>query len=197
MKKKLLLLLCTLVLPIALVGQNVAIKTNLLHWATVSPNLAVEIGLGKKVTLDLYGAYMPFEITPNNSKWKHWLAQPELRLWTCEKFNGFFFGIHAMGGGFNWGNLNFPPVAYTFERNLIPALKDHRYEGYFAGAGISIGYQWILGNRWNLELSVGGGYNHIWYKEFGAEKCAPLTVEGRSNYIGPTKATLSIIFFFD
>lgn len=197
MKKKILTLLVTLFIPIAMMGQTIGVKTNLLHWATVTPNLSLEVAFGKKVTMDLYGAYNNFQILKDNVKWKHWLVQPELRFWTCERFNGFFVGIHGMTGQFNFGKLNLPPVAYTFNDNILKRLPTNRFQGWFAGAGISVGYQWILSNHWNIELSLGGGYNHIWYQEFEGQKCGQALSKGESNYVGPTKATLSFVFFFN
>ncbi len=196
MKKKLFVLLFAFLIPFAMMGQKVGVKTNLLHWATVTPNLSLEVALGKNVTMDLYGAYNNFQIMKDNVKWKHWLVQPEVRIWTCESFNGFFFGIHGMTGQFNMGKLKLPPLAYTFQNNILENLPTRRYEGWYAGAGISVGYQWVLGNHWNIELSLGAGYNHIWYREFEGQRCGPKLSEGESNYIGPTKATLSFVYFF-
>ena len=36
-----------------------AIKTNALYWATSTPNLGFEVGLAKKLTLDISGNYNP------------------------------------------------------------------------------------------------------------------------------------------
>ncbi len=34
-------------------------------------------------------------------------------------------------------------------------MKEHRYEGYFWGGGLSAGYQWVVSNRFNIEASLG------------------------------------------
>ena len=36
-----------------------AIKTNGLYWATTTANIGFEVGLGKKLTLDVSGNYNP------------------------------------------------------------------------------------------------------------------------------------------
>ena len=72
---------------------KIAIKTNALYWATSTPNLGLEIGLAKKLTLDISGNYNPWKFS-DNKQLKHWLVQPELRYWLCERFNGSFFGLH-------------------------------------------------------------------------------------------------------
>ena len=69
-----------------------AIKTNALYWATSTPNLGFEVGLAKKITLDVSGNYNPWKFG-DDRQIKHWLVQPELRYWLCERFNGSFFGL--------------------------------------------------------------------------------------------------------
>ena len=70
---------------------QVGIKTNLLGWATASPNLGLEWGFGRKSTLNVSGSFNPFEFN-EGKQWKHWLVQPEYRYWFCEKFNGVIDG---------------------------------------------------------------------------------------------------------
>ena len=50
-----------------------AIKTNALYWATSTPNLGFEVGLAKKITLDVSGNYNPWKFG-NDRQIKHWLA---------------------------------------------------------------------------------------------------------------------------
>ena len=71
-----------------------AIKTNALYWATTTANLGFEVGLSKKLTLDVSGNYNPWKFS-DHKQIKHWLVQPELRYWLCERFYGHFFGLHA------------------------------------------------------------------------------------------------------
>ena len=82
-----------------------AIKTNALYWATSTPNLGIEVGLAKKLTLDISGNYNPWKFG-DDRQIKHWLVQPELRYWLCERFNGSFFGMHGHYGEMNVSNLN-------------------------------------------------------------------------------------------
>jgi len=186
MKKKLLHLLFLLIIPEMVCSQNLVIKNNILYDASATPNIALETGLGEKTTLDLNYGFNPFTFD-NYKKWKHWVAQPEFRFWTCERFNGTFWGIHALGGQFNVGNVELP-------FKILPDLKDHRYEGYFYGGGISVGHQWVLGKQWNLETSIGGGYARIHYDKYICPKCGPKLKTGNQNYWGVTKATISMIY---
>ena len=80
-----------------------AVKTNALYWATSTPNLGFEVGLAKKLTLDISGNYNPWKFG-DDRQIKHWLVQPELRYWLCERFNGSFFGLHG-----HYGEMNVQP----------------------------------------------------------------------------------------
>ena len=44
-------------------AQNVGLKTNLLYWATTSPNLGLEIGVGEQTTLDISAGFNPFKFS--------------------------------------------------------------------------------------------------------------------------------------
>lgn len=147
----------------------------------------MEIGLGKKTTLDLYGGYNPFTLG-GNKRFKHWLVQPEFRYWTCERFNGTFWGLHLHGGEFSVAGIHLP-------FKMFPSLKDHRYEGYFYGGGVSVGHQWVLSKRWSLEASVGVGYAHWVYDKYRCVNCSPKIKSGHKNYVGPTKVAVSLVYF--
>jgi hypothetical protein len=74
------------------------------------------------MTLEILGNYNPWTLghkwvgiegnplltEQREKKFKHWMIQPEVRWWLCEKFNGHFFGVHIHGGQFNVGALNLP-----------------------------------------------------------------------------------------
>lgn len=167
-------------------AQKVGVKTNLLYWATTSPNLGVEIAMTKKWTFDFaVGASLwAFE---GNKKFKHWAVFPELRYWTCEAFNGHFFGIHGLAGQYNVGNLNLPIGA-------LKKLSGFRYEGWASGAGLTYGYQFVLSRRWNVEASISAGYVFFDYRKFNCVKCGKMIEDGTQNYLGPTKASISLVY---
>lgn len=176
--------------PLPIVTKHVskfAIKTNFLYAATLTPNAGIEFALGKKSTMDISGGYNFYK--PSSGKqWRHWMVQPEYRYWFCERFNGLFLGGHLLGGQFNFSKIDFP-------FNVLPDLKDYRYEGEFIGAGVVFGHQWMLGKRFNLEMSIGAGYVRVMYDKFGCNTCGPAVESGNKNYFGPTKAAISLLFF--
>ncbi len=181
-------------------SAQVAVKTNLLYDATTTPNIGAEIGVGSRSTINLvYGlnAWTFHSDSHGDRKAKHWVVMPEYRWWTCSRFNGHFFGVHAMGGQFNAANVDLPIPGFFFSGdNLRNGVRDHRYQGGFAGAGFTYGYQWILGKHWNLEAEAGIGYAHAWYDKYACGECGGKIASGGTNYLGITKLGISILYLF-
>ena len=173
--------------PSSLPVAKWAVKTNLLYDATSTLNLGVEFGLGHRWTLDISGNYNPWTFS-GNRKMKHWLVQPEVRWWSCTRFSGHFVGLHAHGGGYNWGGML--PWAIRPGSDL----RDYRYQGWLVGAGVSYGYHWVLGNRWGLEATVGAGYAYLDYDMYPCAKCGRKIGGETQHYFGPTKAGITLIF---
>lgn len=174
-------------------AQDVGIKTNLIADGLLSPNLAVEVGVAPKWTLELTGEFNGWTLS-HERRWKHWLAMPEARYWLCDRFSGHFFGIEAHGGQYNIGG-------FDGKWNLLGTdarkLKDTRYQGWFVGGGITYGYAWILGRHWNLEGEIGIGYSYTRYDRYRCAGCGKKIESGKShNYVGPTKAALNIVYLF-
>ena len=185
--KKAFLLGLALLFSLSMSAQHFALKNNLLYDATTTPNLGFEVGLSKKVTLDVSAGYNPFKFN-DGKKLKHWLVMPEVRYWTCEKFNGTFIGVHALGGQYNIAGIKLP-------FGIFPNLKDHRYDGYLYGGGLTLGHQWILNKRWSIEAAIGAGYARVHYDKYNCGECGSKIENKNSNYWGVTKAALSIIYF--
>lgn len=174
-------------------AQKVAVKSNLLYDATSTINLGAEFGLSPKWTLDVSANYNPWTYS-NNKKWKHWLVQPEARYWLCNKMMGHFVGFHAIGGAYNIGNVN---ADFKFLGTDFSKLKDYRYEGWFAGAGIAYGYSWVLSKHWNFEAELGVGYTYSKSDKFECTSCGEkLENDKTHHYVGPTKAALNLVYVF-
>ncbi|MCD7850546.1 MAG: DUF3575 domain-containing protein [Parabacteroides sp.] len=164
-----------------LYSPKFAIKTNALYWATTTPNLGIEFVLGEKWTMDISANYNFWNFS-NNKKIKHWLIQPEARYWFCDRFNGHFIGIHG-----HYGEYNFACIRCL-------GLKGKRYEGNLYGGGLSYGYNWLIGKRWNLEAVIGLGFTHLDYSKYPCDKCGEKIKDGVRNFFGPTKVGLNLVY---
>ena len=190
-RKTIVLINFLLLLSMGAFAQNVGIKTNLISDAVTTPNLGVELRMAPRWTFDVSGQLNMWNI--HGRRWRHWMAQPEARVWICEAFQGSFFGIHAIGGQYNIGNID---TNIKFLGSDFSKLKDHRYEGWGVGGGIAYGYAWILGKHWNLEAEIGVGYIYTWFDRYPCGVCGTRQGSGHHNYFGPTKLSLAIEYLF-
>ncbi len=175
----------------AIHGQNVALKTNLLSDAALSPNLGIEVEMAPKWSLDLSGQFNLW--TVDSRKWRHWLAQPELRYWFCRRFSGHFLGMHLIGGEYNFARLDLP----DFLGNKMRRLKDSRYQGWGAGAGITYGFAWPVHPHWNIEAELGVGWIYTRFDSYPCAECGTKIDSNRvHNYVGPTKAAVNLVYLF-
>lgn len=173
-------------------GQQTGIRTNLLYWATATPNAGVEFRLAPRFTLSATFGYNAFNFPGRtrsdgvaaNPKLHHWLVMPEAKYWFCKVFERHCMGLHALYGQYNAGGMKFPKF-----------LEKARYDGWAAGAGLSYGYQWAIGRRWGLEASAGAGYVYLHYGKYRCGACGRKEGDGRRHYFGPTKAALSFICY--
>ena len=173
-------------------AQDWAIKSNVVYDATATINLGVEIGLAPKWTLDISGNLNAWS-KDEQTRWKHWLVQPEARYWFCDRFSRHFIGAHAIGGAFNFGGIN---NNLSFLGTDFSVLKEKRYQGYAYGGGIAYGFAFMLSEHVNLELEAGFGYMYLDYDIYECGNCGRRVGEDTHYYIGPTKAAINLVFLF-
>lgn len=188
MKRTLFILL---VVVVGFVGkadaQQFALKTNALYWATTTPNIGLEVGLGKRTSIDLSAGYNPFTLNRElNQKVKHWSVMPEFRYWFCESFQGHYLGVHTGYMFYNVGGIKIPFQSAESKLN--------RYQGWATGLGVAYGHTWILGERLNLELSVGLGYAYTNFDVYECKNCGKYKGPGEKHYVGPTKLAINLIY---
>ena len=169
----------------------VGVKTNLLYGGLAfAPNLGVEVGLGKHTTLDISAGYNWWNVdgsATSNNKLARFMIQPEFRYFLCDRFKGHFFGVHSLYSMYNIAGHEMPML-------FGKGSKDYRFQGDAYGAGISYGYQLMLGTRWNLEFQVGIGYARLSYDKYEWKKCGEIQTSSHKNYFGPTKLGISLIY---
>lgn len=175
------------------VRHHVELRTNLLYLATTTPNLSVDFGIAERWSLSLTAGYNPFKFPARNRddnkvvnpKFMHWLVEPELKYWFDEHLEGWYMGLHGLYSEYNVGGISF-----------ISALNENRYKGNLFGGGLSIGWHIWLGkkHRTGLDFSLGAGYLRLHYDKFKACNCSGVLGTYDRNYIGPTKAAVSLTY---
>lgn len=193
MKTKLYLsFLFGFIFAVCVQAQSVGVKANVLSALAANIHAGVEVGLDQRWTMDISGSFNAWDMS-NGRKWKHWMLQPEMRYWLCDRYIGHFFGFHLHGGQYNIGGLK---NGLSFLGTDFSKLSDSRYQGWFAGAGIAYGYAWPLSKYWNLEAEIGLGYSYADYEKYPCAHCGDKEDEGNHSYLGVTKAALNLVYVF-
>lgn len=156
-----------------------ALKTNVAFDAIGVLNLAYEVQLHRKMTLDL-----PVMWSLWDAQREHALRvialQLELRWWTgSEVGRGHFFGLHAHTAWFNF------------------KWEDNRYQDVgrpLLGAGLSYGYKLSLGQHWGAEFNVGVGYANLKYNTYYNIENGALINTRIRHYWGLTRLGLSLVY---
>lgn len=174
-------------------AQKATLKTNVLSDAFFNPNIAVEIAVAPTWTVDISCETNLWKLS-HSRQWRHWAAQPEVRYWFCDRFSGHFAGVHLLGGQYNTGGIDIP---FSFLGTDFRKLNDSRFQGWFAGAGIAYGYDWVLHEHWNLEAEIGLGWTYTRYDQFRCAGCGKKIKEDAThNYFGPTKIAVNLEYVF-
>lgn len=132
-------------------AQQVAVKANALSWATLTPDLGVEVITGEhtSVALSVFGHYYS-KYPLFNKESKLAVIQPEFRYW----FNGRPLTREYVGVSAFW--------AYYDTHIVSPQI----FQGHALALGISGGYVFSLGKRWGLDLSAGTGLLYFKQKHY-------------------------------
>ncbi len=121
------------------------------------------------------------------------MVQPEVRYWFCEALGGHFVATHALGGQYNVGNVD---LDFKLLGTNFGAVRDHRYQGWYAGLGVAYGYLWLVSRHFNIEAELGVGWIHTGYDRYNCASCGRRLGKGHHNYFGPTKAAINLVYVF-
>ena len=126
---------------------RVAVKTNLLHDALLTPDLGVELALGRRWSVSASGVWAWWSNDERHRYWRIYGASAEVRFWPGGKpleraLTGHHAGIYGSMHSFDFrfGGKGWQSPALTF------------------GAGVSYGYSWAVGRRLNIDVSLRAGY---------------------------------------
>lgn len=165
--------------------KNLALKTNMLYDAALTPNIGLELFLDQQWSLSANWMYAWWSNSNKHRFWRIYGGELEMRKWLDpDKYNqhqtGNHIGLFFIGGtyDFEWGNKGY--------------LSDLAY-----GVGASYGYSLKLNNRLNLDFVVGFGYLGGIYDEYKViDDTYCLLKKKRLHYWGPLKAEISLVWKF-
>lgn len=159
-------------------ARYAALKTNLAAWAATTVNLAYEVQVGRRFTLDLPLMWSSWDITAEHAL-RVIAFQPELRYWFSSAGKGHFIGVHAHAARYNlkWN-------AARYQDNECPLF----------GAGVSYGYAFSFGPSWGMELNIGGGYAQTRYRLYSNVPNGAWLDTRALRYWGLTRLGVSFIY---
>ena len=161
-----------------------AVKTNMLYDALLTPNIGVEFYLGKNYTISADWMYAWWK--KHSIAWWHRTYGGDLefrryfgRVADEKPLQGWHVGLY---GGI---------VTYDFDWGGRGYLGDR----WSYGGGLSFGYSMPWKRRLNLDFTVGLGYLGGEYKEYlPLDGCYVWQCTKQRNYIGPTKIEVSLVW---
>ena len=156
-----------------------ALKVDVPYLATLSPNMSLELGLGRRWTIDIATGVSTGKIGGDGVGLRHALVRPELRYWFDSAFERHFIGMHAICAKYHIAD------------------QGRRYEGWGAGIGLVYGYHLPIAARWACEFSVGAGYARLDYKDFKNDTNDVYKWNENKHYFGPTKVAASLVFMIN
>jgi len=140
-----------------------ALKTNLLLWGVVAPNIELEVPLGRKNKWSLELEYFaPWFIWSNNAhasqfhnfgvEVRRYLGHRERHRW----LQGWHIGLAVAAGYYDW-----------------EWKRSEGYQGEYINGYINIGYQTRWGKHWALDASIGLGALLTKYRHYYGSSTYP------------------------
>lgn len=168
--------------------REMDIKTNLVTDALGNVSLGAELGLGCGMSFCVDGTYNGWNVVPNK-EWKNWSISPELRFYGNDRLSGSFLGFHFTGGEFNIYKLNRLIKLYG-------GNEECRYDGYFFGVGVGLGYRYNLSKHFAAEGELGIGWMNVPYTRSQTKYGSVFEDHNVALCFAPTRAALNLIYRF-
>lgn len=159
--------------------RHVALRTNLLYDATLSPNLGFDVRVDSAWTVGLLAGVNAWDIDKTeNKKWRHMLFSLRARKFRKNLFEKGYYEGDLIYSHFNVGNIKFPFGLYS-------AVKSHRLQGDLVALGGKYGYSWILARDWRIEAEGGIAVGYAWFKEYDCPHCGTFLGNGDRIFLLP------------
>lgn len=159
-------------------AQRLALKTNALEYAVLSPNLTLEARLSSKFSLQLGIGTHPSNLSIADTKLTNFRIEPELRYWFNRPMAKHFIALSATAANYSLRH------------------KDHYFNGDALAAGISYGYALVLSKHWNMEAEIGVGLGSFKGYDYTGKDNKPAQKNYSRILIVPIRIGLSFGYVF-
>lgn len=138
-----ILILFSVGISMSMYAQRVAISTDALKWATIAPNISFDIALSSKLSLNIEGAFNPYDNIFKNLSTKQITLSPELRYWFKRPLHSHYLGVNILAS------------IYDLK------IKEDRKKGQTLAIGIGYGYSLIVSRRISFTPIIGIGCGYV------------------------------------
>ncbi len=158
-----------------------SLKTNMLYYAALLPNIEIEWLINNHWSVALEGNFASWGSYKRQRSYRLTLLDAEGKYWIKPRaaWHGMYVGLIAGGG---W---------YDLEKG------SPGHYGWGTISGLSLGYMWPIGRSLSLEAGVGVGYMYTRYKDYEPIEGHHVYLRTKDiHYFGPIKLNFSIAWRF-
>lgn len=143
-------------------AQRLAVTTNLLEDAVLTPNIGVDVVIADRQSLTFDTSFSPYRLSPKFHN-KRMAFRAGYKYWLNQAFYAHYISFDALASSSEVG------------------IGKYSSRDEYVGIGVGYGYSFILGKRWNIVPSIGlgvaygqtyDGYDHMIKPGVGVEATA-------------------------
>ena len=157
-------------------SYTIALRANLLRWATLTPDLGLEWRITPSVGIAVNGSWTSWNWNNADRRYALWEVAPEVR-WYLGKTKCGYIGAMYKAGQFNY------------------KLSATGKQGDLMGGGITGGYQLRLNKALSLDFNVAVGCLHADYETYSVTDGVRVrTGNDTKNWWGPVNAGVTLVW---
>lgn len=156
--------------------RHFSIRTDLLRWATLTPDFGIEWRISRHMGIAVNGSWTSWSWNNKDRRYALWEVAPEVRWYLGKEKRGY------IGAVYKTGEFN-----YKFSGT--------GRQGDLMGGGIVGGYQLKLSKVLALDFSLGLGYLHADYDKYTViDDVRVRCGKGTKDWWGPTQAGVTLVW---
>ncbi|WP_290534840.1 DUF3575 domain-containing protein [Alistipes sp.] len=128
-------------------AMGLALRANLLRWATLTPDLGLEWRIGSRWSVGVNGSWTSWSWNDKERRYALWEVAPEVRCYIGKERRGYL-GVMFKTGEFNY------------------KLSETGKQGDLMGGGITAGYRLRLNKALDLDFNLGLGYLNADFEKY-------------------------------
>ena len=155
---------------------HLSLRTNLLRWATLTPDLGVEWRICQSWGIAVNGSWTSWTWSDKDRRYALWEVAPEVRYYMGEK-KAWYLGAMFKAGQFNY------------------KLSETGKQGDLMGGGITAGYQLQLNKALALDFNLGLGYLNADFENYEVIDGVRVRRGNETkNWCGPINAGVTLVW---